>query len=321
MAKPAIGVRCSIHDMMVNIFGTIIDTDRNVKPRLPYDNVGVQYGLQALRSGAINAEQFVQLNETIGAYDADMSWTGGVPATPTVPAPRFRALPAVFPQIYQSGLLDNAKNLAKVAMIDIRPEFGPNIHMSWRSSQKRARLDAANGGHANSVIRAVNGTPGAAITTQAFKMMDRWLAAIEADKSTATIEQKIVSNKPADVHDGCYANAGALPSDLATELSITDPACPAAVPLTYTSPRQVADGPRGEDVFKCQLKALDTTSSDYGGAVFSAAQTTRLRAVFPDGVCDWTKPGVGQTTAWQPTSFANGPSGAVIAAPPMSVPF
>jgi len=320
-ATRPIGVRCSIHDMMVNIFGTIIDADRNVKPRMPYDNVGVQYGLQALRSGAINAEQFVQLNETIGAYDADLNWTGGVPATPTVPAPRFRALPGVFPQIYQSGLLDNAKNLAKVAMIDIRPEFGPNIHMSWRSSQKRARLDAANGGHANSVIRAVNGTPGAAITTQAFKMMDRWLAAIEADKTTATIEQKIVSNKPADVHDGCYANAGALASDLATELAITDPACPAAVPLTYTSPRQVADGPRGEDVFKCQLKALDTASTDYGSAVFSAAQTTRLRAVFPDGVCDWTKPGVGQTTPWQLTSFANGPSGTVIPAPPSSVAF
>jgi uncharacterized tannase-like protein DUF6351 len=246
-ATRPIGVRCSIHDMMVNIFGTIIDTDRNVKPRLPYDNVGVQYGLQALRSGAIDAEQFVQLNETIGAYDADMNWTGGAPATPIVPAPRFRSLPEVFPQIYQSGLLDNAKNLAKVAMIDIRPEFGPNIHMSWRSSQKRARLDAANGGHDNSVIRAVNGAPGAAVTAQAFNMMDRWLTAIEADTSAATIEQKIVSNKPADVHDGCYANSGATAADLATELSLTDPACPVAVPLTYTSPRQVADGPRGED--------------------------------------------------------------------------
>src|SRR5439155_546863 len=41
------GVRCSIHDMMVNIFGTVVDNDRNTKPKLPYDNVGVQYGLQA----------------------------------------------------------------------------------------------------------------------------------------------------------------------------------------------------------------------------------------------------------------------------------
>ena len=315
------GVRCSIHDMMVNIFGTVVDTDRNLKPKLPYDNVGVQYGVQALRGGAITAEQFVQINESVGAYDTDLNWTGGSPAAPVIPAPRFRALPDVFPQIYQSGLLDNAKNLAKVAMIDIRPEFGPNIHQAWRSSQKRARLDAANGGHANSVIRAMNGAPGAAITAQAFNMMDRWLAAIEADKGSAAIEQKIVSNKPADVHDGCYATSGATSADLSTELGLTDPACPVAVTLTYTTPRQVADGPRGEDVFKCQLKSFSATSADYGGVAFSAGQITRLQAVFPDGVCDWTKPGVGQTSAWAPLSFMSGPSGTVIPAAPVSTPF
>jgi hypothetical protein len=316
-----IGVRCSIHDMMVNIFGTAVDTDRNVKPKLPYDNVGVQYGVQALRSAAITAEQFVQINESIGAYDADLNWTGGTPAAPVIPAARFRALPDVFPQIYQSGLLDNAKNLAKVAMIDIRPEFGANIHQAWRSSQKRARLDAANGGHANSVIRAMNGAPGAAITTQAFNMMDRWLKAIEADSSTNSIEQKVVLNKPADVHDGCYATSGTTSADLATELTLTDPTCPVAVTLTYLTPRQVADGPRSEDIFKCQLKPFSASSADYGGVVLSAGQITRLQAVFPDGVCDWTKSGVGQTAQWLPTSFMNGPAGTVIAAPPVSTTF
>ncbi len=320
VARPT-GVRCSIHDMMVNIFGTVIDTDRNVKPKMPYDNVGVQYGIQALRSGSITTEQFVQLNETVGAFDADLNWTGGTPAAPVIPAPRFRSLPDVFPQIYKSGLIDNAKNLAKVAMIDIRPEFGPNIHMSWRSSQKRARLDAANGGHANSVIRGTNGAPGAAVTAQAFNMMDRWLKAIEADATAATIEEKVVSNKPADVHDGCYATSGATAADIATELSITDPTCPIAIPLTYTSPRQVADGPRGEDVFKCQLKPFIATSTDYGGMVFSAGQITRLQAVFPDGVCDWTKPGVGQTSAWSLTSFMSGPSGTPVSAAPVSAAF
>ena len=49
--------------MMVNIFGTIIDTDRNVKPKLPYDNVGVQYGCRRFGAERIDAEQFVQLNE------------------------------------------------------------------------------------------------------------------------------------------------------------------------------------------------------------------------------------------------------------------
>jgi uncharacterized tannase-like protein DUF6351 len=314
------GVRCSIHDMMVNIFGTAMDTDRNVKPKLPYDNVGVQYGLQALRSGALTAEQFVQLNETIGAYDSDMNWTGGNPAAPTVPAPRFRSLPDVFPQIYSSGLLASGKNLGGVPMIDIRPEFGPNIHMDWRSSQMRARLDAANGGHANQVIRGATAF-GAALIAQSFTMMDKWLTAIEADKSSAPIEQKVVNNKPANVKDGCFATPAAVASDLANELSLTDATCPIAPGLNFLSPRQVAGGPRSEDVFKCQLKALDTTSADYGGVAFAAGQVTRLRAVFPDGVCDWTKPGVSQTSQTAVTSFMGGPNGTVVPPAPSSTPF
>jgi hypothetical protein len=315
------GVRCSIHDMMVNIFGTTTDTDRNVKPKLPYDNSGVQYGLQALKSGAITAETFVQLNESLGAYDSDMNFTGGPAATPLVPAPRFRALPDVFPQIYQSGLLDKAVNLAKVAIIDLRPDLGANIHQPWRSSQKRARLDAANGNHDNHVIRGSATSTGAALTAQAFKMTDRWLAAIEADKSALPLEKKVVANKPADVHDGCYANGGATAADLATELSITDAACPIAAPLKQTSPHIVAGGPLSEDIFKCQLKPFDATSADYGSVVFTTGQVARLRAVFTDGVCDWSKPGVGQTSQWVPTSFMDGPNGKAIPAAPASTTF
>ncbi|HEY8356188.1 MAG TPA: DUF6351 family protein, partial [Ramlibacter sp.] len=66
------GVRCSIHDVMGNIFGTVMESGR-VVPKLPYDNVGVQYGLKALASGAITPEQFVRLNEAIGAYDTDLN--------------------------------------------------------------------------------------------------------------------------------------------------------------------------------------------------------------------------------------------------------
>ncbi|KLN52827.1 DUF6351 family protein [Variovorax paradoxus] len=313
------GVRCSIHDVLVNILGTAVDSDRNVKPRLPYDNAGVQYGLAALKSGAITAEQFVQLNEGIGAYDTDMNWTGGDPLTPVTPAPRFRSLPDVFPQIYQSGLLDNAANLAKVAIIDLRPDLGPNIHQPWRSLQARARLDAANGGHANSVIRGSGGATGAAMTAQSFQMMDRWLSAIEADRSTVAIDQRVINNKPGDVRDGCYNSTGATAADIATELSLTDPACPIAATLLQTSPRQVAGGPLAEDVFKCQLKGLDTASPDYGGVVFTALQRTRLAAVFPDGVCDWTRPGVGQTSQQVLLDFASGPSGTAIPKAPTSM--
>ena len=40
----------------------------------PLDNVGVQYGLNALNSGLITAEQFVDLNEKIGGVDIDLNF-------------------------------------------------------------------------------------------------------------------------------------------------------------------------------------------------------------------------------------------------------
>ncbi|HEY8356302.1 MAG TPA: DUF6351 family protein, partial [Ramlibacter sp.] len=149
----------------------------------------------------------------------------------------------------------------------------------------------------------------------------RWLAAVEADASTASLESKIVSSRPADVRDGCFAGKAETAGEVAVELRLTDPACPIAASLRYSSPRQVAGGPRGEDVFQCQLKPFDAASADHGGAVFTPGQASRLAAVFPDGVCNWNLPGVGQATPWALTSFRSGPGGARLPSPPVSTPF
>ncbi|SDE92420.1 hypothetical protein SAMN05444679_13922 [Variovorax sp. CF079] len=197
---------------------------------------GRVYGLKALQDGAISAEQFVQLNESVGAYTSDMVWTGGSAATPTIPASRFRALPDLLPQIYRSGLHSNARNLAKVPIIDLRPERGADIHTTWRSYQARARLDAANGNHADHFIRGSSVFPGAALTAQSFRMMNRWLSAMERDTSDLPVEAKVIGNKPSDVKDGCFTTTGATDAELAAELALTDPACPLKPTL---SPRRV----------------------------------------------------------------------------------
>ena len=57
------------------------------------------------------------------------------------------------------------------------------------------------------------------------------------------------------------------------------------------NPRIAAGGPQTDDVFKCQLKAID--AKDYKTAP-TADQLTQLKAAFPQGVCDYSKPGVGQ---------------------------
>ncbi len=152
--------------------------------------------------------------------------------------------------------------------------------------------------------------------TQAFLMMDRWLAAIEADTSQDAKEKKVVKNKPADAVDFCIATAGMTNAEL-VDVGFTSAACPVK---PYESVRIVSGGPLSEDVFKCQLKPIDFASADYAGATFTGGQQVRLQAAFPDGVCDWSKPGVGQVP-WTPTTFRSGPGGQDIPAVPVSVAF
>ncbi len=73
--------------------------------------------------------------------------------------------------------------------------------------------------------------------------------------------------------------------------------CNSLYPI-HTGLRMVAGGPLTNDVLKCELKPIDP--SDYGVS-FGAEEMARLEAIFPDGVCDWSKPGVGQvpnTRTW-----------------------
>src|SRR3546814_4962614 len=59
------GVRCTIQDGNVNIFGRDPKTGY---ARRPLDNTGVQYGLKALRDGTISADEFLDVNRNIGGF-------------------------------------------------------------------------------------------------------------------------------------------------------------------------------------------------------------------------------------------------------------
>ena len=86
----------------------------------------------------------------------------------------------------------------------------------------------------------------------------------------------------------------------------------------HASPRQVAGGSIEENILKCQLKPLN--AAEYAPATITAGQLTRLNAVFPTGVCDWSKPGVGQQDAVSPLTFAAGPGGQPLPPAPVSQP-
>ena len=66
------GARPTMFDWVRNIYGRDPVTGFGLRP---YDNVGVQYGLGALNSGAITTTQFLDLNQGIGGVDQDFNYT------------------------------------------------------------------------------------------------------------------------------------------------------------------------------------------------------------------------------------------------------
>ncbi|HZQ37627.1 MAG TPA: DUF6351 family protein, partial [Dehalococcoidia bacterium] len=288
------GIRCDLLDHEANRIGTFIDIDGVRKANKIFDNIGVQYGLRALREGKITPEEFVQLNEGIGSYSADLVWS----APAGLPAARVAAQASTLERLYFTAASGDARFLSQVAIIDLRGSQNPNgdIHANWRSWSMRERLDKANGTHANQVIWAFTPglAPGAALARKAFVTMDAWLALVEADSSARSRAEKIIANRPSGLSDLCYPTAGATDAELepGDNLGLDTAACP----VTHqNSPRQVAGGPLSEDIFKCQLRPIDFADPVY--AALTSAQRARLQAVFPSGVCDYSRPGVGQQTS------------------------
>ncbi|WP_348752919.1 DUF6351 family protein [uncultured Aquincola sp.] len=312
------GARCSAWDWATSIWGKSGDGNRSRETR---DNTGVQYGLKALMDGAISGEEFVTLNEIIGGVDKDSQLV----------AARSQADTTALDIAYKAGIVMSGQQLAKTAVIDMRgyddslidvppgitafPQALVGIHHQWRSFSIRDRLDKANGNHDNQVIWRFGRsgfTPSTAMATSAFLTMDEWLTKLKADSSSSTIQQKLKAAKPAGASDYCV-----LSSDAAQATKVTDTAACDADPYLRkaASPRQVAGGPLTEDVLKCQLKPVNV--ADYNG-LLNAAQLSRLQAVFTTGVCDWSKPGVGQQPAVSWLTFAAGPGGQPMPAEPVS---
>lgn len=270
--------------------------------RFPYDNHGVQYGLNALLAGTLAPEQFVDLNEKIGTLDVDFNFIPG----------RRTADPGS-EILYRAGAINDTGSLDQVAIIDLRGTSNAEIHTDYHSWVVRARLDAANGNHDNHAIWTFPSSlvVPPTIDDLSFDTLDAWLAAVEADGAPGTLEQKVARNKPAVAVDSCFIGDATTPP-------VTDPAaCKAAFPY-FASPRIAAGGPLTHDNGSCQLKPLDR--ADYPATVvFTDAQWTRLQAVFPDGVCDYSKPPVGFTPS-VPWLQHDGVGGVALGEAPKSTP-
>lgn len=308
VTNPA-GCRSTLQDFLVAIYGrrpasTWTAAEKAAGfgfAKLPFDNVGTQYGLQALTAGTITTEQFVDLNEHVGGVDIDHNFTTS----------RTTADPGAIQAAYRSSVTQDAKQLDDVAIIDLRANNNLNdIHAPFHSYTQRERLRNANGDADNQIIWTFPG-PGLAppnpIAEDAFLLMDRWLAAVEADTGSDPLNAKILKHKPGDAVDACFIN----------NAKVTDPSiCQATFPH-YANPRIASGAPLSNDVLKCRLKPLNP--SDYNVA-FTAEQWTRLQTVFPSGVCDYTKPSVEREPSVGWLTYGNGPGGKPLGPEPVSRP-
>ncbi len=296
------GARCSIYDGMRNIFGeklyAEISSEREFA-RAPHDNVGVQYGLAALNEGLISPEEFLDLNERIGGWDIDVN---SRPQRTVGDEDAIRIA-------YQTGRVTNgAAGLSQVPIIDDRAYLDDigNFHASVYSFVTRARLERDNGHAGNYILRRHNREM--SLESENLALMDQWLATLKADRSNTTMLDKIVRAKPADLQNDCYAPSGEhIIDEPAFDMNAlydnTAGPCNTLYP-PHAGLRLVAGGPLTNDVLKCQLKAIDV--NDYA-VEFSDAQNARLQSIFPEGVCDWSKPGVQQQPNQTWLSFGPSP--------------
>lgn len=278
------GARPTIYDVGVNVYGKgpnpLDPSGKSTIGLRTYDNVGVQYGLTALNAGTITLTQFLDLNESVGGFDTDANpvKTRTVGNTDAI----LRA--------NQSGLLLNGGGgLSAMPILDVSNIYGEdttNYHMQWEHFAARERVLQANGNADNYVMW--RGSL-AALSPESIAAFEKWMNAIAADKSADPQKTKVVKNKPADLVDGCTDKS--TPYKFIAEkqvLGTTGTQCNTLWP-SGRFPRMEAGVSLASNNLKCQLKPVDVV--DYKVAI-SATELTRLKSIFPSGVCDYTKPGV-----------------------------
>ena len=289
------GARCTIQDVNANSFGR--DPATGFANR-PLDNVGIQYGLLALRQGQISTTQFLDLNERIGGYDID----GNRIAQRSVADARTLA------RAYERGrVVQGGGGLATVPIMHARVwgEIAGDIHTAYNDVQIRAKLLKANGRADNQVVWVLpnpqlplflGGTPADVarlnavvngVVAQQFGLMSAWLDGLAADPAPHSAD-KVARLKPAPATDACWDLAGNRIADVP---ALTGGTCNALYAKGF-SPRLAAGAPITDDVLKCQLKRID--AADYVPVAFSADEQVRLAAIFPTGVCNYAQPGVSQ---------------------------
>ncbi|MGI9578204.1 MAG: DUF6351 family protein [Microthrixaceae bacterium] len=294
------GLRCTFQDSYPQVFA--IDEATGFRQR-PTDNVGLQYGLEALNDGTISAEEFVVLNEQIGGFDLD--------ANPI--AERMAATNDAMEALYSSGRITTGDGpLADIPILSTNIYTDPegDIHDRIRMFSMNERLaDDAGNQAPNYVMWTRPPAPEGELTDRlagaldagadVTRLLDEWATALAEDDSDASMAEKLEATRPERAVNSCFDIDGELVDSGAGIYDEAGP-CRDDYPVGGT-PRTVAGAPLANDIGKCATIAVADAVADGTYEVdLSGDQVARLEAVFPDGVCDWSQPGVGQVPLGEP---------------------
>lgn len=300
-------IRWTHFNDLQNIYGV----DANGYAPNPADNVGVQYGLAALRAGRISPAEFVEINACVGSWKEQpdyVPWNPYLdpfdsmnmmrdPVACRMPlgagwaaSPRRAGDVGAMHAAYTSGHVFTGE--ADLPLIDLRPYLEPqlNMHNTRQSFSTRQRMIRREGHVRNQVIWFTGSEADIpARIGDALGVLDTWLTtgkrpAAFVDKCTDASGNLIASGR--HVWDGILDRRAPGP-------------CTAAYPIKSSSRIVAGDGLAG-DLFKCALRPLADALADgtYGSTSFTSGELAQLETIFPDGVCDYSKPDQGKPPGW-----------------------
>ncbi|HEY3141333.1 MAG TPA: DUF6351 family protein [Acidimicrobiales bacterium] len=295
------GFRCTVWETNVAITGRDPDTGH---ARSGYDNEGIQYGLEALNAGTITVDQFLDLNEHIGGFDQD-----GQPQTArslvpdelvarayesgrvTGPWGGLPDTPMILTNLYTDGLGDIHDRVRSFSLLDRLSDDDQH----WPATTSLWTIGVAEGA---SLFQTLGGAIGERAANPTFAL-DEWLTAAKEAQAEdgGSWQEALAATKPEAAQSRCLINGQ---DPIVGPEANDDPACVAAYPI-HEEPRMAAGGPRSGDILKCQLVKVDDAADLYE-VELSDPQIDRLADIFPDGVCDYSKPSVGQAEpdgTWQ----------------------
>ncbi|MEE8059011.1 MAG: DUF6351 family protein [Pseudomonadales bacterium] len=279
----------------------IYGTDEHGYGFSTWDNVGVQYGLNALINDNISIEEFLKLNASVGGWKTQQQmrkehywflnqhffpirvsvWSHRNMRTGSLaqPAVRSEGNLEAMQAAYRSGHIFLGH--LNIPVIDLRHYLEPELDMHHLSSSLSVRKRLLREqGHADNHLIWVTQKPHKG-EVEAFALLDQWL-------------QGSGSHRPAQAVDTCFAETGEI---IASGAAVWDDSwnqqptgsCSRVYPAYSVSRRQAGADIAG-DILKCFLQPVEQAiKSRVYGDQDMRPYLGLLKRIFPDGVCDYAR--------------------------------